>query len=114
MVATLSSHSEILAIYEASRKFIWLKSMIYHIRESCELSSMKDAPTILFEDNANLCCTNYRMPHQMWHDKTHIIEVFLHMSFKRETYWYLANTAKWQSDRFIHKSIADIDIQEGT
>ena len=39
MVATSSNHSEILAIHEASCEYIWLRSMIQHIRESCELSS---------------------------------------------------------------------------
>ena len=52
MVATSSNHSEIIAIHEASRECIWLRSMIHHIQESCELSSVKDKPTILFEDNA--------------------------------------------------------------
>ncbi|WJZ98775.1 hypothetical protein VitviT2T_017282 [Vitis vinifera] len=51
MVATSSNHSEILAIHEASRECIWLRSMIQHIRESCGLSSIKDDPTTLFEDN---------------------------------------------------------------
>jgi len=51
MVATSSNHSEILAIHEASRECIWLRFMIQHIRESCGLSSTKDTPTILFEDN---------------------------------------------------------------
>ncbi|RVW75329.1 Retrovirus-related Pol polyprotein from transposon TNT 1-94 [Vitis vinifera] len=41
MVATSSNHSEILAIHEASRECIWLRSMIQHIRESCGLSSIK-------------------------------------------------------------------------
>ena len=52
MVATSSNHSEIIAIHEASRECIWLRSMIHHIQESCRLSSVKDKPTILFEDNA--------------------------------------------------------------
>ncbi|RVW38116.1 Retrovirus-related Pol polyprotein from transposon TNT 1-94 [Vitis vinifera] len=52
MVATSSNHSEILAIHEASRECIWLRSMIQHIRESCGLSSIKGDPTTLFEDNA--------------------------------------------------------------
>ncbi|KAL6313570.1 hypothetical protein AAG906_006937 [Vitis piasezkii] len=52
MMVTLSNHSEILAIHEASRECIWLRSMIQHIRESCGLSSIKGNPTILFEDNA--------------------------------------------------------------
>ena len=52
MVATSSNHSEIIAIHDASRECIWLRSMIHHIQESCGLSSVKDKPTILFEDNA--------------------------------------------------------------
>ena len=51
MVVTLSNHSKILAIHEASRECIWLRSMIQHIRESCGLSFIKDDPTILFEYN---------------------------------------------------------------
>ena len=51
MVATSSNHSEIIAIHEASRECIWLRSMIHHIQESCGLSYVKDKPTILFEDN---------------------------------------------------------------
>ncbi|RVW88735.1 Retrovirus-related Pol polyprotein from transposon TNT 1-94 [Vitis vinifera] len=47
MVATSSNHSEILAIHEASRECIWLRSMIQHIRESCGLSSIKGDPTII-------------------------------------------------------------------
>ena len=42
MVATSSNHSEILAIHEASCEYIWLRSMIQHIRESCGLSSIKE------------------------------------------------------------------------
>ena len=52
MVATSSNHSEILALHEASRECIWLRSMIQHIQESCGLPFSKDNPTILFEDNA--------------------------------------------------------------
>ena len=51
MVVTLSNHSKILAIQEASRKCIWLRSIIQHIRESYGPSSFKGDPIILFEDN---------------------------------------------------------------
>ena len=51
MVAISSNHSEILAIHKASCECIWLRSMIQHIWESCELSSIKGDPKILFEDN---------------------------------------------------------------
>ena len=52
MVAASPNHSEILAMHEASRKCVWLRSMIQHIIESCGLSSIKNNPTVLYEDNA--------------------------------------------------------------
>ena len=52
LVATSSNHAEIIAIYEASRECVWLRSMTHHIRESCGLSLKKEEPTILYEDNA--------------------------------------------------------------
>jgi hypothetical protein len=50
-VATSSNHSEIIAIYEASRDCIWLRSIIQHIKKNSGLSTIKDSPTILFKDN---------------------------------------------------------------
>jgi hypothetical protein len=52
LVPTSSNHLEIIAIHEASRECIWLKSLIQHIREKYGLSTIKDNPTILYEDNA--------------------------------------------------------------
>jgi hypothetical protein len=37
----------------------WLRSVIQHIQEKCELSSNKGNPTILYEDNA-ACITQFR------------------------------------------------------
>ena len=51
MVATSSNHLEILVMHEASRECVWLRSMIQHIRKSCGLSSIKNKPTILYENN---------------------------------------------------------------
>ena len=51
ILATLSNYSEILAIHEASCEYIWLRSMIQHIRKACGLSSINGDLTILFEDN---------------------------------------------------------------
>lgn len=51
MSATSSNHAEILAIHEASRECVWLRSVIHHIHESCGISSSHKAPTILHEDN---------------------------------------------------------------
>ena len=52
MLTTSSNHLEILTMHEASRECVWLRSMIQHIRESCGLSSIKNNPTLLYEDNA--------------------------------------------------------------
>ena len=52
MVATSSNHSKILAMHEASRDCVWLKSMIQHIIKSCGLSSIKNKLTVLYENNA--------------------------------------------------------------
>jgi len=52
MTTTSSNHAEILAIHEASRECVWLRSMTHHIRETCGLSFSKNLPTILFEDSA--------------------------------------------------------------
>ncbi|KAL5537455.1 hypothetical protein UlMin_045611 [Ulmus minor] len=51
LVATSSNHAEVIALHEASRECVWLRSMIQHIQESCGLPINKD-PTILYEDNA--------------------------------------------------------------
>ncbi|GAV73921.1 hypothetical protein CFOL_v3_17404, partial [Cephalotus follicularis] len=59
MTATSSNHSEILAIHKASRECIWLRSMIQHIQESCGLSSIRNNPTVIYEDNA-ACITQLR------------------------------------------------------
>ena len=52
MMASSSNYLEILVIYEASQQCVWLRSMIQHIRKSCGLSSIKNKPTVLDEDNA--------------------------------------------------------------
>ena len=51
MMATSSNHSEILVMHEANRECVWLRSMIQHIGISCGLSSIKNKPIVLYEDN---------------------------------------------------------------
>jgi hypothetical protein len=50
-ISTSTNHSEIIALYEASRECVWLHTVVGHILKSCEIGSL-DAPTIIFEDNA--------------------------------------------------------------
>ena len=59
MVATSSNHSEIFSTHEASQECVWLRSMIQHIRKSCRLFSIKNKPTVLYEDNA-ACITQVK------------------------------------------------------
>ena len=51
LVATSTNHSEIIALYEASRECVWLRRMINHIHQSCGIGSL-ESPTIIYEDNA--------------------------------------------------------------
>ena len=51
LVTTSTNHSQIVALYEASRECVWLRRMINHIQESCGIGVI-DSPTIIYEDNA--------------------------------------------------------------
>jgi hypothetical protein len=59
LIATSSNHSEIIAIHKASQECIWLRLLIQHILEKCGLSTIKDSPITLYEDNAT-CITQMR------------------------------------------------------
>ena len=52
LTATSSNHAELIALYEAGRECVWLRSMIQNIQEECGLESIKGNPTMLYEDNA--------------------------------------------------------------
>ena len=52
LTATSSNHAELIALYDAGRECVWLRSMIQHIQEECGLESIKGSPTVLYEDNA--------------------------------------------------------------
>ena len=51
LVAISSNHSEIIALYEAGRECVWLRSIITHIHNSCCLTHVTNSPTIIYEDN---------------------------------------------------------------
>ncbi|CAM8886911.1 unnamed protein product [Rhodiola kirilowii] len=51
VVATSSNHVEVIALHEASRECVWLKSITQHIRVTSGLSLVND-PITLYEDNA--------------------------------------------------------------
>ncbi|XP_059277610.1 secreted RxLR effector protein 161-like [Lycium ferocissimum] len=50
---------EIIAIHEASRECVWLRSVIHFIRERCGLKCDTKIPTVLYEDNA-VCITQLK------------------------------------------------------
>ncbi|GKA85865.1 retrovirus-related pol polyprotein from transposon TNT 1-94 [Tanacetum coccineum] len=51
LVATSSNHAKVIALHEASRECVWLRSMTQLIVTSCRLNNEK-SPTIIHEDNA--------------------------------------------------------------
>ena len=52
IVATSSNHVEVIAIHEASREYVWLRSMIHLIREKYGVK-YDNLPIILYRDNAS-------------------------------------------------------------
>jgi hypothetical protein len=51
LTATSSNHAELIALYDVGRECIWLRSMIQHIQEECGLESVRENPTVIYEDN---------------------------------------------------------------
>jgi hypothetical protein len=54
-----SNHAELLSLYDAGRKCVWLRSMIQHIQEECGMESIRRSLTMLYEDNA-ACITQIK------------------------------------------------------
>ena len=50
-IGSSSNHAEIIAIHEASRECVWLRSMTHHIQKMCGFSLKKNIPTTMYEDN---------------------------------------------------------------
>ena len=55
LTATSTNYSEIIALYKASREYVWLRRMINHIQQSCGIGSI-ESPIIIYEDNST-CVT---------------------------------------------------------
>ena len=85
LVATSSNHSENIAIHEASRECIWLRSIIQHIKRKCGLLAIENSSTILFGDNV-ACITQLRRDYIKGDKTKHISPKFfiLTSSNKRE------------------------------
>ena len=75
LVATSSNHSKIIAIHEASWECIQPRSIIQHIKEKYGLSTIKNSPSILFEDNI-VCITQLKGGYIKWDKTKHISPKF--------------------------------------
>ena len=52
LTVTSSNYSEIIALHEASRECVWLRSLVHHIQNACGLPLITSIPTTIYEDNA--------------------------------------------------------------
>ncbi|XP_012842126.1 PREDICTED: uncharacterized protein LOC105962372 [Erythranthe guttata] len=77
LVATSSNHSEIIALYEAGRECVWLRSVISHIQNSCQLHPVTASPTVIYEDNA-ACIAQTRGGYIKGDRTKHISPKFFH------------------------------------
>ena len=50
IVATSTNYSEIITLFEASKKYTWLRRMTNHVMNSCGVESTP-SPIIIDEDN---------------------------------------------------------------
>ena len=51
ITTTSTNHAELLALHEAAREAVWLRTMVQAISEQCNISHNTNA-TIIYEDNA--------------------------------------------------------------
>ena len=77
LVATSSNHSEIIALHDAIRECIWLRSIITHIRGTSGLSSTTEEPTLIYEDNA-ACIEQMKLGYIKGDNKKHISPKFFY------------------------------------
>ena len=52
LIATSTNHSEIIALYEAKKECVWLRSVISHIQNSYQMTSVNNSPIVIYEDHA--------------------------------------------------------------
>ncbi|KAG7559470.1 Reverse transcriptase RNA-dependent DNA polymerase [Arabidopsis thaliana x Arabidopsis arenosa] len=86
ITTTSSNHAELLAIHEASRECVWLRSMTQHIRSDCGMDEDKE-PTVLYEDNA-ACIAQLKEGYIKGDRTKHILPKFF-------------STSDWQKDGTI-------------
>jgi len=75
ITTTSSNHAEILALHEGSHECVWLRSIIQHVQQTCDLSSKKMKQTTIYEDN--IACIAQLKEWDIKGDKTkHILPKF--------------------------------------
>ena len=84
LVATSSNHSEIIALYEAGRECVWLRSVVSHITNSCGFEPVVNSPTIIYEDNA-ACVAQVRGGYIKGDKTKHISPKFFYTHELQET-----------------------------
>ena len=72
ITSTSLNRAKILVIHEARRECVWLRSMIEHVRETCDLFSSKNLPTILYEGN-KACTYQVKGDYTKWDKTKHIL-----------------------------------------
>ena len=95
LVSTSTNHSEIIALYEASRECMWLRRMIRHIQQTCGMNTVQ-TPTIIYEDNA-ACIT----PVQSGYVKSNLTK---HINPK---FFYAHELQKMNHVRILHTKSCD-------
>jgi hypothetical protein len=83
LTATSTNHSEIIALYEASREYIWLRRMINHIQQSCGISAI-ESPTIIHEDNST-CVTQMQTGYIKSNITKHIVPKLFYLHELQES-----------------------------
>jgi hypothetical protein len=76
LITTSSNHVELIALYDAGRECIWLRSMIQHIQEEYGLESVRESPTVIYEDNT-ACIAQIKEGYIKGDRTKHIAEVLL-------------------------------------
>ena len=53
LVATSTNHSGIITLYESAKECAWLRFVISHIQNSCQMTQINNSPTTIYEDNVD-------------------------------------------------------------
>jgi hypothetical protein len=109
MVVTSTNHSEIIALFEATKECVWLKRVIQHVQNTCGLN-MISKPTIIYEDNST-CVAQIQTGYVKTSLMKHISPKFFYMhelEKKENIMITLAKTSKNLANLFAKSLLASI------